>query len=205
MDIAVLSCSPTLSSIRECWFGRSLDSKNSGKLRSESYQICSDFYFSCIDHVMSLCVYLLQYAAVRWQCDSAQYYPAQRHNLRSWSSVAVSTVNCMAERQHHYKIATRNLMKIEYQIEPKWTSFHFTSRTYLISSWFGNTLYVWMSFLGKRSDNRSIMYEPMPEPVPPAIAAIRFTINDIEYFLVQFLTLAKTRRPIISSTTAVFR
>lgn len=40
---------------------------------------------------------------------------------------------------------------------------------YLISSWFGNTLYVWINFLGNRSDSRSMIYDPMPDPVPPAI------------------------------------
>lgn len=42
-------------------------------------------------------------------------------------------------------------------------------KSYLISSWLGNTLYVWIIFFGKWSDNRSMMYEPIPDPVPPAI------------------------------------
>jgi hypothetical protein len=36
-------------------------------------------------------------------------------------------------------------------------------------TWLGKTLYVWISFLGKRSLRRSSMNEPIPLPVPPAI------------------------------------
>lgn len=38
---------------------------------------------------------------------------------------------------------------------------------------FGKTEYVWISFLGKRSFSRSSRYEPIPDPVPPAIECDR--------------------------------
>lgn len=40
---------------------------------------------------------------------------------------------------------------------------------YLISSWFGKTLYVSINFFGNLSARDSSINEPIPEPVPPAI------------------------------------
>ena len=37
------------------------------------------------------------------------------------------------------------------------------------SAWFGKTEYVWISFFGKWSFKCSKIYDPIPEPVPPAI------------------------------------
>ena len=38
-----------------------------------------------------------------------------------------------------------------------------------LCDWFGNTEYVWISFLGKWSFSCSSRYDPIPDPVPPAI------------------------------------
>ena len=54
---------------------------------------------------------------------------------------------------------------------------------YLVSARLGKTLYVWMSFLGKRSEILSSMYEPKPEPVPPAIEwqTVKAWVETFEY------------------------
>lgn len=117
----------------------------------------------------------------------------------------------MVEQQHHYKNEKKFSVNSQNQTEIHSISIRVPDfvliREYAVrlNEFFWKAIGQTFHNVGAHAGARTAGNRMANHKTFQTIAAIRFTINDIEYFLMQFLTLAKARRPIIAGTTTIFR
>ena len=87
-------------------------------------------------------------------CANVGFWMCSRSTAMRFSAVLSNTTTQSALRVNRFSVSNE---------------LYGCTTTSLVSFWFGNTEYVCTSFLPYRSLSASSRYEPMPDPVPPAM------------------------------------